>query len=297
MFYAEQFPHHILRIFEQFKKKEYMKTINNRRSAALVTFYGVVIFFAAYINIYTLQHHNLSAAAIGMSDMHMDRMAKFWAIPLIQASGMAAIVASYLTIILGLQQSRRAVGWLKLKYQEIDSLHRHLSILVLVLLAIHVVATLLDKTGSVCTGALWFNQCRKPWPQAVWAYNLGIFAFYLALILGPTFYFRRKLGVQRWKYAHRFIILFYIASVWHTLILGLAKEDYPSFFRPMFWLLQIPVLALTARRFEEIARDRAGNKGSAAFLVAKLLVILSYIAIFYVIGVVVSHHSMWLNIT
>lgn len=271
--------------------------ITNQKSIFAVLIFGVIAFLAAYINIYTLQHHNLSAAAVGMSDMHMNRMAKFWAIPVIQASGMAAIAASYLTIILGLQQSRRAIGWLKLKYQEIDSLHRHLSILVLVLLVIHIVATLMDKTGSVCTGALWFNQCRKPWPQAVWAYNLGIFAFYLALILGPTFYFRRKLGVQRWKYAHRFIILFYIASVWHTLILGIAKQDYPSFFRPVFWLMQIPVLFLTARRFRELAETKRESKNLTNYLISQILVLLCYIAMLFVVGVVVSHNSMWLNIT
>jgi len=274
-----------------------MNGITNRKSALSVALFGGIVFLAAYINIYTLQHHNLSAAAVGMSDMHMNRMSKFWAIPVIQASGMAAIAASYLTIILGLQQSRRAIGWLKLKYQEIDSLHRHLSILVLALLAVHVVATLMDKTGSVCNGALWFNQCTKPWPQAVWAYNLGIFAFYLALILGPTFYFRRKLGVQRWKYAHRFIIIFYIASVWHTLILGLAQQDYPSFFRPLFWLLQIPVLLLTARRFRELAVLKNTSKQSASYLVSQILTFASYGGILFVIGVVVSHHSMWLNIT
>jgi len=82
--------------------------ISNRKSALSVIVFGVISYFAFYLNIYTLQHHNQSAAAVGMSSMHMNNMAKFWAIPVIQASGMAAILASYLTIILGLQQSRRA---------------------------------------------------------------------------------------------------------------------------------------------------------------------------------------------
>jgi sulfoxide reductase heme-binding subunit YedZ len=274
-----------------------MQSISNRKSGFYVSLFGVVTFLAAYINIYTLQHHNQSAAAVGMSDMHMDRMSKFWAMPLIQASGMAAIFASYLAIILGLQQSRRAVGWLKLKYQEIDSLHRHLSILVLILVAVHAVSTYLDTTGSVCRGAFWFNQCTKPWPQAVWAYNLGIFAFYLAVILGPTFYLRRKLGVQAWKYAHRFILIFYVASVWHTLILGIAVQDYPTFFRPLFWLAQIPVLLLIARRFEELASSTKGSTGSTKYFISKGVVLVSYAGVLFVIGVLASHHSMWLNIT
>jgi len=271
--------------------------ISNRKSALSVIVFGVISYFAFYLNIYTLQHHNQSAAAVGMSSMHMNNMAKFWAIPVIQASGMAAILASYLTIILGLQQSRRAVGLMRLRYQEIDSLHRHLSILVLALLGLHVLATFLDKTQSVCTGVFWFNQCTKPWPQAVWAYNLGIFGFYLALLLGPTFYFRRKLGVRVWKFAHRFILIFYVASVWHTLILGIAQQDYPSFFRPLFWLAQIPVLLLIARRFHELSRRSADAKASPRYLLSQAMVLSSLVGVLFVVGVVVSHHSMWLNIT
>jgi hypothetical protein len=115
--------------------------ITNRKSAFYISVFGVLTFLAAYIHIYTLQHHNKSAAAVGMSNMGMNNMSKFWAIPVIQASGMAAIGAAWFAIVLGLQQSRRKVGWLKLKYPEIDSLHRHLSILVLALVAVHAVST------------------------------------------------------------------------------------------------------------------------------------------------------------
>jgi predicted ferric reductase len=155
----------------------------------------------------------------------------------------------------------------------------------------------MDTTGSVCRSAFWFNGCTKPWPNAVWAYNLGIFAFYLALLLGPTFYFRRKLGVKAWKYAHRFIILFYVASVWHTLILGIAKQDYPGYFRPLFWFIQIPVLVLVARRFQELGSQSSANKASANYLVSQTLVAMSYLGILFVLGVLVSDHAMWMNIT
>lgn len=259
--------------------------------------FGVLVFAAAYINIYVRQSHGESAAAVGMSDMHMNNMAKFWAIPIVQASGIAAIVAAYVSIILGLQQSRRAVGWLRLRYQDIDVLHRHVSMLVLVAIAIHAVATYLDTTGSVCRSAFWFNGCTDPWPDAVWAYNLGIFAFYLALLLGPTFYLRRKIGVKFWKYVHRFIIVFYIAAVWHTLILGLAKEDYPGVVRPLFWLLQIPVLWLMSRRFSELAKQRSQQKTDVRYWCSQALVVLSYAGMIFVLVVVVTSHAFWMNIT
>ena len=54
-----------------------MQQITNRKSAIYVSLFGALTFFAAYVNIYTLQHRNQSAAAVGMSDMHMNQMGKF----------------------------------------------------------------------------------------------------------------------------------------------------------------------------------------------------------------------------
>jgi predicted ferric reductase len=274
--------------------------IRKGTSAALVTIFGVITFFGFWANIWLLQSKNASAAAVGMSDMHMDNMAKFWVIPVVQGSGMAAILAAFLTIILGLQQSRKAVGWLKLSYTSIDRLHRHLSLLVLALLVVHVWATWMDTTGSVCTGVFWFNQCASVWPDAVWAYNLGIFAFYLSIVLGLSFYIRHKIGVQIWKVAHRFIVLFYIASAWHTLILGIAKEDYPIYFRPAFWLLQLVVLWLIARRFSELRNkvDKSNHLRRTLFTV--LIVATILVAAFVVVATascLVQGNIYWLNIT
>lgn len=81
----------------------------------------------------------------------------------------------------------------------------------------------------------------------MFADNLGIFAFYLALLLGPTYYLRRRLGVRTWRFAHRFVLVVYVLSVWHALIIGADVEHY-GWARPALWLLQIPLLVLLAWR-------------------------------------------------
>jgi methionine sulfoxide reductase heme-binding subunit len=277
-----------------------MIEIKSRTSALSVTAFGAISFLLFWLNIFNLQSHNASAAAVGMSDMHMNNMAKFWAIPVIQGSGMAAILAAFISILFGLQQSRKATGWLNLNYQSIDRLHRHLSLLVLVLVTIHVWATWADATGSVCTGVFWFNQCEAAWPDAVWAYDLGIFGFYLAILLGLSYYLRHKIGVQLWKFAHRFTILFYVASVWHTLVLGLAKEDYPVYFRPVFWLMQLVVLWFMAKRFREMLKKNAPKSLASKLTISALIGLCGLASIFVLATVVVgltSNSIYWLNIT
>lgn len=55
-----------------------------------------------------------SAAALAMPSEHMGNMARFWAFPLLQASGLTGLVFAYLSVGLGLQQSARALPWPRL---------------------------------------------------------------------------------------------------------------------------------------------------------------------------------------
>jgi hypothetical protein len=254
--------------------------ISNRKSYTLVTVISGVLFALLYAYIYHKQSINKSPAALAMPDMHMNNMSKFWSFPVLQASGLIGILTAYITIMLGTHQSSKTKKWLGMDYRTIDQFHRHFSIATVVLVVIHAYATLMDAMGDSWKTVFLFNGWANPktgWPAAVWGYNLGVFGFYAVLLLGPTYYFRRKLGVQIWKYVHRFIILFYIASIWHTLILG-VELGYYKWLRPVVWLLQLPVLYYLGNRFKDLAAKNEANKSGVNYITAKILQFASWLA-------------------
>ena len=264
------------------------------RSALLITTAGVVVTLALYVWIARLQSQDRSPAALAMSSMHMNQMARFWSFPVLQASGLAGLLFAYLTAILGLQQSGRAASWFPLGYRQIDRTHRQLSLLVIGLVAVHVLATALDAMGdswkTVLIPGQWASQ---GWPQAVWGYNAGIFAVYILVLVAPTYYLRRMVGLSRWRFVHRFVLVFYGLSVWHALVLGL-DVGYYSWLRPLIWLLQVPLLALLIRRLRGPLRsDRkiSGSRRLALLATRYGLQALSAAAILAIVALVVTGHS------
>lgn len=230
-----------------------------RRTALVVFGLGLATFFVFYVPIAYLQSNDSSAAAIGMQSMHMDRMKTFWSFPVLQAAGLAALVWAYLGIAFGLLEGRQPTDWsrMRLPVSQRLRLHRQISLLVIGLILVHALATAFNAMGDNLLTV--FVPWQANWSQAIFAYNLGIFALYLAILVGPTYYLRRMIGVRRWRIVHRLAALVYILSIWHTLILG-ADIAYYSWIRPMLWLAQIPLLLLLVRRvIEQAAQPGTGN--------------------------------------
>ncbi len=84
-------------------------------------------------------------------------------------------------------------------------------------------------------------------PVAALGYTLGVLSFYGAVVLGPSYYLRRRLGPRVWLVAHQFAALVYALALWHTLALGPnVRVDGP--WRVAVWVAQVPILALLAVR-------------------------------------------------
>lgn len=253
------------------------------RHAALIAGLGLCTVIPFYAWLANLQSQGRSAAAIDMASMHMDRMGVFWAFPVLQATGIAALIWAYVGVALGLAESGRSTAWWPMDRREADRLHRHISLLVIALIAAHALATAYDAMGDGFATVL--IPGRESWTAARWSYDLGIIAFYLALLLGPSYYLRRRLGARVWRFAHRFTLVVYILSVWHTLIIGADVELY-GWVRAAVWLAQIPLLLLLARRLvQPAARPAARNPAVAlrnAFAAVSLATAVG------VLGVVVS---------
>jgi len=268
------------------------------RSGAIIALLGFLTAAPFYLWIHDLQARNKSAAALAMSSMHMDQMHKFWSFPILQATGIAALIWAYAGVSLGLLESGRTVSWLPLTRPQLDRLHRQISLLVLALMTVHVVATAFDAMGdSWKTITIPWQWANQGWPQAVTGYTTGIIAFYLAFILGPTYYLRKRIGVARWRFLHRFSVVVYILSFWHTLILGLDVSHY-AWVRPFMWLMQIPLLVLFARRLlQPAASKKRGSRAAmhARFLTSRGLAVASVIGVVVVLGIVLTGNSDLVN--
>jgi len=251
------------------------------RLPALVALLGLLTVAPIYGWIAVLQSHGRSAAALSMPTMGMSRMGVFWAFPVLQASGLAALLWAFAGVALGLAESGRSIRWLPLRRRDLDRLHRYISLLVIGLIAVHVAATALDAMGDSWVTVLVPQQ--EGWTAARWAYDLGIVALYLSLLLGPTYYLRRFIGSRGWRFAHRFVLVVYILSVWHTLIIGADIQHY-GWMRPALWLAQVPLLALFCYRLiSPAARSRtafavATRYGLAAVGAAAAIAIIVIVA-------------------
>ena len=210
------------------------------RQPVVVGIAGLATVLPFYIRIALLQSRDRSAAAIEMSGLHMNRMSVFWAFPILEATALAALVWAYISVVLGLAVSDRGHGWLPISHRRMTALHRQISLLVLALILVHALAVAFDALGDNLITAFIPNQVSQR--GARWARDLGMAAFYIALLIGPSYYVRRKIGTRIWRKGHRLAIVVYILSVWHALIAG-ADIAYYGWVRPFIWLAQLPVLA------------------------------------------------------
>jgi methionine sulfoxide reductase heme-binding subunit len=226
---------------------------------------GCVSFFVTYTWIWRLQAEGRSAAALDMSDMGMTDIDKYWAFPVLQASGLIGLLFAYITVLIGLAQSNRYT-----KRFSIHRLHRQLSLMVVGLVLVHVAATALDAMGNTWVTVLIPGRVAETgWPEAEWGFDTGIFALYALLLVAPTFYLRRLIGAGRWRVLHRFVLIFYVLALWHALILGLDLSHY-RWARPVIWLAQVPLVVLLLSRLR--GAGTIGRRGmialSAAVIVA-----------------------------
>jgi DMSO/TMAO reductase YedYZ heme-binding membrane subunit len=261
------------------------------RSGVIIGLLGFLSVVPFYVWIHDLQVEGRSAAALGMASMHMDRMNVFWSFPILQATGIAALIWAYFGVALGLLESGKTVPWLPLSRPQVDRIHRQISLLVICLIVVHAGATALDAMGDNFVSA--FVPWQESWTQAQFAYNLGIFALYLALILGPTYYLRRQIGATRWRFLHRFSLVVYVLSFWHTMILGLDISYY-GWVRPFMWLAQIPLLLLFIGRLMRpatAARHLSPRRQAVRSTVSRGLVAASWVGVVAAAVIVLSGNS------
>lgn len=152
----------------------------------------------------------------------------------VRASGMVALAALTLTVWLGLAS---AGGLLKRRPQlrgTVGIVHEMLALAAIGALAVHCVALLFDGwlKPSVLQVLVPFSMSHAPF----WT-GLGQLAGYAVLLLGPSFYLRKRIGAKRWRSIHRFTTVAFLLAVGHAIGSGTDAGSA--------WLL-LPLLGGTA---------------------------------------------------
>jgi sulfoxide reductase heme-binding subunit YedZ len=133
-----------------------------------------------------------------------------------RASGVVALVLVSLAVLLGLTMAAGALRRKGLK-RSIARVHEHLALTALVAIAVHGLSLLGD--GWLRPGlrdiAVPFAISYRP----VFT-GLGIIGGYLVLIVGPSFYLRRRIGPARWRKLHRLGLMIWFLAAIHTVGAG-----------------------------------------------------------------------------
>jgi DMSO/TMAO reductase YedYZ heme-binding membrane subunit len=202
--------------------------------------------------------------------------------------GLAALVWSYLSVLVGLLFSTRRPRWAGLSRRQINNVHRQLSLTTIALILGHALFVAVGGMNDAMTArAVSFAQAFVPfqasWNQ--WPYAFGIFSLYLALILGPTYYLKGRLGARAWTVVHRLSLAVYILAVVHTIYFD--DFDFHGPYRAAVWVAQIPLAAMLLWRVASpVSRTGRGNKarpGSQGALTA-LLIARAGVAVRLVVG-------------
>ncbi len=128
--------------------------------------------------------------------------------------------------------------------RNLVKVHQQVALTGLVAIALHGICLLGDKWLSPgITGiAIPFTIGYRP----LWV-GLGILGGYLALLLGPTFYVRRRIGARRWRQIHRATVLVYALAVVHSL--GSGTDGASLWMQVIVIGSAVPIVILLALRY------------------------------------------------
>ena len=133
-----------------------------------------------------------------------------------RATGIVAILLLTLVIFLGTLVANRIGGTYVGRF-EINELHRSLSIVAVIFLAIHIVTTVIDS--YVATG--WFSTV-VPFvsPYKTTQVALGTIAFDLILAVWVSSLLKVRIKNGTWRFIHWFSWVSYVTALVHAALIG-----------------------------------------------------------------------------
>ena len=179
---------------------------------------------------------------------------------LARGTGAVALILLTAVVVLGILGSVRfaAPRWPRF---AVDAVHRDLSLLVIVVLAIHVITSVLDGFAPITLldGVIPFATPYRP----LWM-GLGTLAFDLLLAIAITSLVRRRLGYGAWRAIHWLAYVSWPVAVLHGLGTGSDVKQW--------WMLGLTVACIVAvlaavwTRIAHVTDDHAGLRAPATAL-------------------------------
>jgi sulfoxide reductase heme-binding subunit YedZ len=173
-----------------------------------------------------------------------------------RASGVVALVLISISVLLGLTMAAGAMRRRGLK-RSIVRVHEHLAMTALIAVGVHGLSLLGDGwlRPSLREIAVPFAISYRPLFT-----GLGIIAGYGAVLVGPSFYLRRRLGSARWRKLHRLSLLVWFLAAIHTV--GAGSDAARPWLRAIVVSPIIPMVYLLALR--ALGPSRAAIAGKRA---------------------------------
>jgi sulfoxide reductase heme-binding subunit YedZ len=155
-----------------------------------------------------------------------------------RAAGTTAMIFASASVGVGLAMSTKLI-----KGPDRRDLHQWLAVATMVAIAVHGVSLLLDTYlhPSLIDLTVPFVFSYKTIPTSI-----GITAGWGLVILGLSYYLRRRIGYQRWKLIHRFTTLAWLLGLIHTFTEG--TDAGQVWFIALILLAAAPALVLLALR-------------------------------------------------
>ncbi len=185
-----------------------------------------------------------------------------------RSAGIVAFVLIAASVTLGLFMASGIYRRPGLK-RDLLKVHQHLALASLTMIALHGVCLLGDRwlKPGISGIAIPFTIAYRP----LWV-GLGILGGYLAALLGPTYFVRRRtIGTRNWRRLHRLTVVVYVLAVLHSL--GSGTDGASTWFTTLVVLSTIPIAVLLVLRYRpssspgaraKRAREAAAAKPAAA---------------------------------
>lgn len=160
-----------------------------------------------------------------------------------RASGIVALVLISLAVLMGLMMAARSLQGRPALKRVVARLHEHVALSALGATGVHGFSLLGDQwlkpglQGIVVPFAMSYRPAFT---------GLGIIAGYLALLVGPSFYVRRRVGAGRWRKLHRVSAAVWVLAAIHTL--GSGSDAVALWLRVIVLAPVLPVVYLLVLR-------------------------------------------------
>jgi predicted ferric reductase len=158
-----------------------------------------------------------------------------------RAAGICALVFSGLSVGVGVAM---AAGLARGRIRDPRALHEALALAAIAALVVHAVALLGDTylaPSPADVSVPFASDYHRAWM------TLGIVAGWATILLGLSYYARGRIGVARWRAAHRFTAVAWLAGAAHALGMG-TDADQPWFLLAAAAVV-LPGVALLALRW------------------------------------------------